>query len=161
MRHCLLRIGVILLGCHAVLFIHEPSAQGWGQSEAIQYKIAHKFYPSSTKDPLFVVISLASCCCEREQMTRLAAQLNSDFPEEPRLLVEIMDNAEIAEHVVRAGDSYSLYMSAKRGEYHLDREKGLEYLTFSRKRGRPWNEVTLNLGRSLPKHRRNSKRVKR
>src|SRR6266851_1356238 len=136
---------------HRVLLSREVPNVAREQTEPMLYKVARKFYPSRKKEPLFVVISLSSSCCERDQMTRLAAQLNKDFSEEPRLLVEIMDSAAIAEHVARAGDSYRLYMSAKRGQYHLDREKGLEYVQFSHKRGRPWNEVTLNFGRARPR----------
>lgn len=121
------------------------------QSEIVPYKIARKFPLSKKDSPMFVVISVESAHFSRDEMTRLARQLNRDFAEEPRLFVEIMDDERIAAHVPPAGDYYSWYLSAKRGEYHLDREKGLEYLQFSNKRGRPWNEVTLNFGRARPR----------
>jgi hypothetical protein len=131
------------------------------QSEIVPYKIARKFQPSKKNDPMFVVISVGSAYYSSDKMTRLARQLNRDFSEEPELFVEIMDDERTAENVPRAGDYYPLYMKAKRGEYHLDREKGLEYVQFSEKRGRPWNEVTLNFGRARPrlKDRRKARRL--
>jgi|SRR5712692_11223105 len=119
------------------------------QSEIVPYKVARKLRLFKKGNPLFVVISVEPAHFVREEMTQLARQLNRDFSEEPRLLVEIMDDERIAEHVPPAGEYYEWYMSAKRGEYHLDREKGLEYVQFSTKRGRPWNELTLNLGETV------------
>jgi len=129
-----------------------------GQPEIVPYKVARKYRLLTKGDRRLVAISVAPGPFGRDEMTRLARKLNQDFSEEPRLLVEIMDDQEIAEHVPPAGEYYHWYMSAKRGEYHLDREKGLEYVQFSTKRGRPGTEVTLNFGRTPPKRLKNKRR---
>ena len=135
------------------------SATG-GQSEIVPYKFVRKFRLPKRGNPMFVVISVEPTRFVREEITRLAQQLNRDFSEEPRLWVEIMDDERIAQHVPPAGEYYGWYMSSKRGEYHLNRSTGVEYIQFSTTRKKPWNQVTLNLGR-VPAKRLKDKRQRK
>lgn len=123
------------------------------QANPVSYKIARMLIGMKETEEIFLVISIAPEDLNRDRMTQLAKQLNHDFADRQRVDISIFDNETLAENLVPAGSHYVDFKAAERGVYHLDRAKGVEYITFSTRRGRPSNEVKINLGRSRPKRR--------
>ena len=136
----------------------EAGQQGQSSSEGVQskpvdYKVARTIDGRKEGQALYLVISVAPEDFVRERMIQLARQLNKDYVNERKLDVSIFDNETTARNVIPAGHHYSDFKAAERGVYHLDRAKGVEYLHFSTKPGRPSNEIKLKLAPS-PKPRR-------
>lgn len=80
-------------------------------------------------------------------MVKLAHQLKQDYADERLLRVEILDDQNIADNYIPAGDMYRLFNRAKRGTYVLNRNTGKEYIEFSTTHGKPINEVKVDLGK--------------
>ena len=122
-----------------------------GQDEQATYKIGQSKRISSEPGEIYLILSLSPESFTRDQMVELAKRLNKDFHEEQKLSADIVDDEKLARTIIPAGDSYSVLVARQRGEYYLDRIKGYEYISFSTKRGRPANEIVVNLGRNTPK----------
>ncbi len=131
------------------------------QSKPVAYKIARTIDSRKERQGLYLLISVAPEDFVRERMAQLARQLNQDYVNERKLIVSIFDNETTARNVIPAGHHYSEFKEAERGVYHLDRAKGVEYLHFSTKRGRPSNEIKLNLAPSPKPRTHQSNRRKR
>lgn len=80
----------------------------------------------------------------------MAQKLNDDFSNERRVVATILDDERIAQNPPPAGAEYSLFDEVNRGQYYLDRAKGYEYIAFSTERGKPANQVVINLGPNRP-----------
>ena len=121
------------------------------ESQAVDYKVVRTIDGRKEGQGLYLFISIAPEDFSRERLTQLARQLNNDYPNEKKLDASIFDSETTALNVLPAGPEYTLFKKAERGLYHLDRAKGVEYLHFSTKPGRPSNEIKLNLTRRRPR----------
>ncbi|MCA1579374.1 MAG: hypothetical protein LC794_18670 [Acidobacteria bacterium] len=135
-------------GFNAAQQVHSPTEDV--QSKPVDHKVARTIDSRKEGGGLYLLISVAPEDFVRERMTQLARQLNRDYENESKLIVSIFDNETTARNVIPAGHQYSEFKKAERGVYHLDRRKGVEYLHFSTKPGRPSNEIKLNLRRARP-----------
>ena len=122
--------------------------------QAVTYKIARTIDGTKEGQGIFLIVSIAPEDFTRDRMTQLARQLNQDFAGQPKVDVSIFDSETVANNVVPAGAHYVDFKAAERGIYHLDRAKGVEYITFSSKPGRPANEIKINLGRTRAKRKK-------
>lgn len=138
----------------ALLLAAGATASAAMQANPVSYKIARTLHGIKETDGIFLVISIAPEDFTRDRMTQLAKQINHDFADRPKVAVSIFDNETVAKNVVPAGSHYVDFKAAERGVYHLDRAKGSEYIHFSSKRGRPSNEIKINLGRTRPKRKK-------
>ena len=96
---------------------------------------------------LVLQISVASEQFNKEDMTALAGRLTKEFCHEKRLSVAITDRYDAA----KSGDLIPDLLRgtpnpALRGAFNLDRETGKSSASFSTQRGRPLDEVHLDLG---------------
>ena len=128
-------------------------APALAQSESVDYNVARTMEETRKGTAIFLIISVAHEDFSRDRMTQLARQLNRDFADYQQVDVSIFDDETIARNVVPAGSHYINFKKAERGVYHLNRARPDEYLHFSTKRGRPSNEIKLNLRAARPKSR--------
>jgi hypothetical protein len=91
---------------------------------------------------LYLFISIDPSHFVREDMLALAERLNKDFCYERRLTAVILDDYYAARHPMR---NTKEYRDAERGKYYLNRNSGENYIKFSPERGKPWNEVAIDL----------------
>lgn len=119
-----------------------PSAQ---QAEVIKYEVGRVIRSSNEPHEVTIIISLDSQNFVRERMIKLAHQLKEDFADAERLRVEILDDPNIANNYVPAGDMYRLFNRAKRGTYVLNRNTREEHIEFSTARGRAIGEIKIDL----------------
>jgi len=95
---------------------------------------------------LFLFISIDPSHFAREDMLALADRLNKDFCYERQLTAIILDDYYAARHPLR---NTKKYWAAERGKYHLDRDRREEYIKFSTARGKPWDEVVIDLNAEI------------
>ena|SRR2546429_8986317 len=93
---------------------------------------------------IYVLISIEPKQFKKEQMIALARQLKKDFCKEIRFGVIIFDDYMAARYVTYLSITKDLE-KAQRGFYHIDRKKRSEYIQFSTARGKPLDEVRINL----------------
>jgi hypothetical protein len=118
--------------------------------ESVEYKIGRRRFLERPQ-MLHLQISIAPALFVREKMDALAQKLNSDFSNERKVGATILDDEQIAQNPPPVGAAYPFFEKVNRGQYYLDRAKGYEYIAFSTERGRPANEVVINLGPNRPK----------
>ena len=114
-------------------------------TQQITYEVGRVIRNSNEPHEVTVIISVDSQHFNRDDMVRLASQLKTDFPNAPILSGEILDDRNIADNYVPAGDMYRLFYKARRAFYSLNRKTGKEYIQFSTARGKPFNERRINL----------------
>ena len=125
--------------------INEPNAAIAAQN--ISYEVGRVIRNSNEPHEVTVIISVDPQHFNRDDMVRLASQLKTDFPNAPILSGEILDDRNIADNYVPAGDMYRLFYKARRAFYSLNRKTGKEYIEFSSARGKPFNEIKVNLSK--------------
>ncbi len=101
---------------------------------------------SSADDDVYLDISVGPQDFIRDRMISLARQLNRDYVDEPRLSAVIFDSERAARNYNPIGAGYEFYKKLERGAYYLDRVKGVEFIHFSTRRGKPADEIKINLG---------------
>jgi len=120
-----------------------PRTIGSSQSDLVEYKVGRVIRSSNKPYEVTVIISLEPEHFNRGKMIKLAKQLNQDFANVQLLRVEILDDPDIAENYVPAGDMYRVFYKAKRGTYQLDRNTHKERIKFSSARGKPMDAITI------------------
>lgn len=113
---------------------------------APKYRVGQKYRPETNPSRLVLHISVEPKHFNRDDMTALAKQLGKNFPRELRLSVAICDEYKTAKD---PGIIYDVLMResppALRGFYELDRVSGKEVISFSTERGKPNDEIVINL----------------
>jgi hypothetical protein len=115
------------------------------ESKPSEYKVGQVIRNSTEPYDVTVFISTNPKHFVRDEMIRLARQLNSDFSKEQILVVEILDDDYTASNYLPVANEYTIFNKARRGLYRLNRIKGEEYIEFSTERGKPLNEVRIKL----------------
>lgn len=129
------------------------NAGGWigSQGSDVAYQVGQRNRIPNKLRTLSLLISVSPDDFTRISMIQLATELKNDFSDEQLLSVDMFDNEKVAREIVQAGDSFSTFQRLRRGEYYLDRSKGYEYISFSTKRGKPVNEIVVNIGPNKPR----------
>lgn len=128
--------------------------------DGVAYKVSLSMRVRREHNKLILLLSIGPENFTRDRMLMLARQLNNDFSGEARIYAVIFDSEAAARNYDPSGGSYYVSKKLERGEYYLDRVKGLESLNFSSRRGSPVNEMKLSLGdKGVPVKKR--KRVSR
>lgn len=115
------------------------------EKPAAPYKVGRTVRSSNERNKLILQISVEPEHFNRDVMVSLAQQLNRDYADEPRLVAIILDDENIARNYGPISNEFTIFKKAERGEYHLDRTKGVEYIQFSKERGRRTDEVKVTL----------------
>jgi len=110
--------------------------------KAPEYRIGVAGHSIKEACELYIFISVDPGHFVREDMLALANRLNQDFCYEKRLTAVIVDDDYAARHPMR---NTKVYRDAERGRYHLNRDSREQYIKFSTARGKPWNEVVIDL----------------
>jgi hypothetical protein len=114
---------------------------------AVKYTVGH--YERSTVDGqsgVLINISIKPTEVERSLLLLLARHLNKRYCREPRIVVGIFDNPDAAR---RFDGSSRSDLDALRGEYVLDRQRGIEYVSFTPVPdyyGHPTERIRIELG---------------
>ena len=114
------------------------------EMKSIEYNVGRVIRSSNEPHEVTVIISIDPKYFTHNDMVKLAHQLKRDFADELLLRVEILDDKNIADNYVPAGDMYRLFNEAKRGTYVLNRNTGREHLEFSTARGKPMDQVKID-----------------
>ena len=109
---------------------------------APKYQIGRAAHAKTESCALYIYISIDATHFVRDDMVKLAKRLNQDFCFEKKLTAIILDDSYAARHPLRNTKSY---WDAERGSYHLDRLGGEENIKFSTSRGKPSDEITIDL----------------
>lgn len=113
-------------------------------SNAPEYKIG-KVWPTGTKPvEKYLLISIQPDDFTKDKMIALARQLNRQFCKEKRFGVIVFDDYVAARYVTYLSITKDLE-KAQRGFYHIDRKKRSEYIQFSSARGKPLDEIRIDL----------------
>jgi hypothetical protein len=113
--------------------------------KSIDYHLARILRNSNEPHEVTVIISVEPEYFVREKMVQLAHLLNQDFPDPKLVRVEILDDQNVADNYIPAGDMYRLFNDAKRGTYLLDRKTNAERIEFSTAHGKPVSEIRIDL----------------
>jgi hypothetical protein len=115
------------------------------EPNAPEYRVG-KAWPTGEKPvEVYLLISVEPEHFSKDKMIALAHQLKKDFCEETRFgVVIIFDEYRAARYVTYLSITRDLE-KAQRGFYHLDRQKKQEYIQFSTNRGKPTDEVKIDL----------------
>lgn len=115
---------------------------------APKYRIGYQERTKGKPSILVLYISIKPKHFNRDDMIALAKRLNKDFRRELQLNVVICDEYETAKD---PGIIYDLLRRepplALRGFYELDRVSGKEGISFSTERGKPMDEVDIDLSK--------------
>lgn len=111
-----------------------------------EYRIAKAWPTGEEPVEIFILISVEPESITRDKMIALAHQLKKEFCKETRFGVIIFDEYRAARYVTYLSITRDLE-KAQRGFYHLDREKKQEYIQFSTVRGKPTDEVKIDLSK--------------
>jgi hypothetical protein len=117
---------------------------------AFKYRIGKSFRTVKGPPTLVVYISVKPQYFNREDMLSFAQQLNRDFCHEQRVSIWIFDAYPSAQSFAPHPHSltYDRDMEALRGFYRLNRETHEETIQFSSSRGKPRDEIKIDLGSS-------------
>lgn len=123
----------------------QSSGQDYGKR--IEYKVAKSIRTVAGPETIIVHISVKPKVFNREDMLRLAEELRSDFVGEKRIMVWLFDSSSSAKTFTPLTHSltYKRDYQSLRGFYDLDRETGREGIEFSTARGKPRDEVQLQI----------------
>lgn len=124
--------------------IPEPSVQ---EVKLVEYKVGRVIRSSNEPHEVTVIISIDPKYFVNDEMLKLAHQLKQEFADVRLLRVEILDDQNIADNYVPAGDMYRLFNKAKRGTYVLNRNTREEHIEFSTAHGKPIDEVKIDLSK--------------
>lgn len=115
---------------------------------APKYRIGYKWRTKENPSILVVQISINPDHFNREDMIALAQQLNKDFRREPKLNVAVCDEYQAAKSSGLINDLL-MHRSppALRAYYELDRVTGKEGISFSTARGKPLDEIDIDLSK--------------
>jgi hypothetical protein len=96
---------------------------------------------------LYQYISVAEEVITKERLVQLACRLRSDFRKEKRMEIWIFTDRQVAERFSFSDKSPTHHqdLMAMRGEYYLDRDKGIEWVKFSTDRHKPNDRTTICL----------------
>ncbi len=109
------------------------------------YRIRHVTYNSPDYPrEIVIVISVDPKHFVKEDMMALAYDLRKLYLSEARYGAIILDDDEVALHTSPLHRKEE-YLRARRAFYYRNRSTGEEYIQFSSERGKPWNEVKINL----------------
>jgi photosystem II stability/assembly factor-like uncharacterized protein len=111
-------------------------------TQRIGYEVARIIRDPNKSRDVTVIISIKPEYFNRNDMLRLASQLNADFATASKLKVEILDDAKLASSYLASLDQ-PRRNSARRALYSLDRKKRSEYIKFSTSRGRRYNRINI------------------
>ena len=131
-------------GLSVVLPESRPNVQ---EAKLVEYRVGRVIRSSNEPHEVTVIISVDPKYFVRDTMVKLAHQLKQDFADAQLLRVEILDDQNIADNYVPAGDMYRLFNKAKRGTYVLNRNTQKEHIEFSTAHGKPIDEVKIDLSK--------------
>jgi hypothetical protein len=151
-------VAIVVLGLSLALLVARPQNSNHGltvatpepskqEDKLVEYKVGRVIRSSNKPYEVSVIISVDPKYFIRDTMVKLARQLKEDFADERLLRVEILDDQNIADNYIPAGPMYRSFYKAKRGTYVLNRNTGRERLEFSTARGKPTNEVKIDLSK--------------
>jgi hypothetical protein len=111
----------------------------------VEYNVGRIIRSSNEPHEVTVIISIDPKYFAHDEMVKLAHQLKQEFADMRLLRGEMLDDQNIADNYVPAGDMYRLFNKAKRGMYVLNRNTREERIEFSTARGKPIDEVRIDL----------------
>ncbi len=113
-------------------------------SSTPQYQVGQVRYTADDPPQKYLLISIDPGQFTREHMIALANRLRQEFCEEKQFGVMFFDDEYAAKHVTFLSSTKSLEV-AYRGLYTVDRKKKREHLQFSTARGKPLDEIRIQL----------------
>ena len=116
--------------------------------QPVKYDVGRVIRNSNEPFDVYVVISIDSRNVVRDEMIKLARQLNQDFSDSQILVVDILDDAYIAHRYMPVANEYTIFNEARRGVYRINRVTYEEHIEFSTERGNRLDEVTIDLTES-------------
>ena len=114
------------------------------EPNAPKYKVAKAWPTGTTPIETYLLISIEPEEFTTNKIVALARQLSKDFCKETRFGVIIFDDYNAARYVTYLSNTRELE-KAQRGFYHIDRAKNQVYVQFSTVRGKPTDEVKIDL----------------
>lgn len=161
-RVLLFAVTAMVLGLAVILVFTQLQRNGRGSSavqpasqsnvqdvKLVEYRVGRVIRSSNEPHEVTVIISVDPKYFVRDTMVKLAHQLKQDYADTQLLRVEILDDQNIADNYVPAGDMYRKFNKAKRGTYMLNRNTGKEHLEFSTAHGKPIGEVKIDLSNDV------------
>jgi hypothetical protein len=115
-------------------------------SNAPEYRIGKVMLTGTKPVEKYLLISISPEDFTTEKMTALARQLNNEFCKETRFGVMIFDDYKAARFVTYLSHTRELE-KAERGFYHIDRKKRKEFIHYSTARGKPRDEIRIDLSK--------------
>jgi len=108
----------------------------------LDYQVTRVITPSKNKKNGYslVIVKVNSKHFNRKDMTALAAQLNKEFAQEPRMHVALFDE-NTPWYILEGGGEIPTFYAEMRGQYSVDRIRCKEYIRFSRAKNKPQSEV--------------------
>ena len=149
---CLLVIGLLIAGLdygkapRRVNAVEAMSQSKTEDNQSLDYHV-WRVFSEDRKGFTTVVVSVNPRHFNRDDMTKLAMQLDREFAEKPKLKVGLLDDDNIARLFATGRAELSTYYTAERGRYYLDRTACREYIQFSTKRGKPRETIRLKCRR--------------
>jgi hypothetical protein len=117
----------------------------------LEYRVGRVIRSSNEPHEVTVIISVDPKDFVRDTMVKLAHQLKQDLADARLLRVEILDDHNIADNYIPAGDMYRLFNKAKRGTYLLQSKRTKRYIEFSTAHGNQIGEVKIDLSNDVQK----------
>lgn len=112
-------------------------------SRSLKYLVLRFHFPADKKRAAIVLVTVDPEHFNRVDMIALAAELNKEFSEQPRMKAALFDDENTVRLFVAGGLEIPELDKSQRGMYELDRIKCKEYIQFSTRKGRPRNETTI------------------
>jgi hypothetical protein len=115
-------------------------------TNAPEYRIGRVMLTGTRPAEKYLLISINPEDFTTDKLTALARQLNNEFCKETRFGVMIFDDYKAARFVTYLSNTRELE-KAERGFYHIDRKKRREYIHYSTTRGKPRDEIKIDLSK--------------
>jgi hypothetical protein len=115
-------------------------------SNAPEYRIARVMLTGTRPPEKYLLVSVQPEDFTQEKMTALARQFSNEFCKEARFGVMIFDDYKAARFVTYMSPTRELE-KAERGFYHVDRKRHEEFIHYSTARGKPRDEIKINLSK--------------
>jgi hypothetical protein len=116
------------------------------EPDAPEYRVGRALRHGENLSQMFLVISVEPENFTKDKMIALTRQIKKDYCHETKFMVIFFDDYEAARRVLFLDVTKRLEV-ARRGFYRFDSKKE-EYIRFSTARGRPLDEVKIDLWRN-------------
>jgi hypothetical protein len=119
-----------------------------GDKKSSMYRVGRSICTVEEHPAFVLYISIKPGYFNREDMKLLARHLKDDFSAENRIAVYIFDYYPATKsfsYIKQDNPTYARDQAALRGFYFFDRNTNEESIAFSSERGKPFDEVKINL----------------